>query len=65
MLTLLTKALRRGRPTAKQLFAFTMIWLVPDRLRRRVRAFTHRGSVERRVAHGIPAGDGRTPPLAR
>jgi hypothetical protein len=65
MLTLLTKALRRGHPTAKRLFAFAMIWMVPDRLRRRVREFTHRESVERRTAHGLPAGDARAPTLAR
>lgn len=35
---LLRAAFRRGKPTAKQLFAFMLLWLVPDDLRRRIRA---------------------------
>jgi hypothetical protein len=41
MRTLLGRAVRHGRPTTKQLFAFSMIWLVPDAVRRRVRAALH------------------------
>ncbi len=35
---LLSAAFRRGRPTAKQLLAYMLLWLVPDRWKRRVRA---------------------------
>lgn len=35
---LLSRAFGRGRPTAKQLFVYAMLWAFPDRLRRRVRA---------------------------
>ena len=38
MMTLLGSGLRRGKPTARQLFAFAFIWLVPHDLRRRIRA---------------------------
>ena len=36
-LTLLSMAVRNGRPTARQLFAFALIWLLPDAVRHRVR----------------------------
>lgn len=36
-LTFLGKALRHGRPTPKQFFAFVLIWLVPETLRHRLR----------------------------
>lgn len=36
-LTFLTQAFRHGRPTIRQLFAFGMIWLLPDGLRSRLR----------------------------
>lgn len=35
---LLSKAMRHGRPTARQLFAFSLLWAMPEKLRRRVRA---------------------------
>lgn len=34
----LARAFRRGRPTARQLLLFAAYWLVPQRLRRRIRA---------------------------
>ena len=34
---LLGKALRNGRPTARQLFAFALIWLLPETLRHKLR----------------------------
>jgi glycosyltransferase involved in cell wall biosynthesis len=37
--TLLKLALRYGRPTAKQIFAFALIWIVPHEMRQRVRQF--------------------------
>jgi glycosyltransferase involved in cell wall biosynthesis len=37
-LTFLWMGLKNGRPTAKQLFAFAFFWLVPDKLRHRLRA---------------------------
>ncbi|UPJ41142.1 glycosyltransferase family 2 protein [Bradyrhizobium sp. 40] len=37
-LQFLRLAFRHGRPTAKQLFAFTVIWLLRDSLRHRIRA---------------------------
>ena len=36
--TFFTMALRHGRPTPRQLFAFLFIWLFPDSLRHRIRA---------------------------
>lgn len=42
MRTLLGQALRHGRPTAKQLFAFSLIWSVPDTVRHRLRAAVSR-----------------------
>lgn len=44
----LRKALRHGKPTAKQLFAFGMIWLFPDHVRHRIRAILGRGRTARR-----------------
>lgn len=35
---LLRAAFRHGKPTARQLFAFTLLWALPDDLRRRIRA---------------------------
>jgi len=35
---LLSAAFRRGSPTAKQLLAYILLWLFPDRWKRRVRA---------------------------
>lgn len=37
-LMLLRQALRDGKPTARQLFAFGMIWIMPNHLRRKIRA---------------------------
>ncbi len=37
-LPLLRAAFTRGRPTARQLFAFALLWALPDDLRRRIRA---------------------------
>ncbi|MFT8246084.1 glycosyltransferase family 2 protein [Roseomonas sp. BN140053] len=37
-LTFLRLGLRHGRPTARQLFAFTLMWLLPQHLRERIRA---------------------------
>jgi glycosyltransferase involved in cell wall biosynthesis len=42
--TFLRMALRNGRPTARQLFAFAMIWLVPDALRLRMRSLFSQAS---------------------
>ena len=36
--TFLRTAFRLGRPTARQLFAFVLLWAIPDRLRERIRA---------------------------
>lgn len=35
---LLQAAFHKGRPTLKQVFAFTLLWILPDDLRRRIRA---------------------------
>lgn len=35
---LLRAAFRRGKPTLRQLFAFALLWILPDDLRRRIRA---------------------------
>tara|TARA_R110000868_G_scaffold155630_4_gene382067 strand:+ start:1315 stop:2247 length:933 start_codon:yes stop_codon:yes gene_type:complete len=37
-LPLLRAAFKRGKPTARQLFAFILLWILPDDLRRRIRA---------------------------
>jgi hypothetical protein len=59
MRTLLGRAVGHGRPTTKQLFAFSMIWLVPDAVRRRVRAALHRPP----ASDAAPVGE--TPSLPR
>jgi glycosyltransferase involved in cell wall biosynthesis len=54
MRTLLNKALRNGRPTAKQLFAFSLIWSLPDTVRHRVRARLSRPDGAGTSASGDP-----------
>jgi glycosyltransferase involved in cell wall biosynthesis len=52
MRTLFRKAVRRGRPTPKQLFAFALIWMLPDAVRHRLRAAANRRHTAR--AAGAP-----------
>jgi len=51
--TLLRAAFRRGRPTARQLFAFAMIAATPHRLRRSIRALTGRRATSLAARPGI------------